>query len=98
MFDDCEKFKTIICCENIHVALHSHEKRYCACHLSAHVEHLRNEKAHELAKEAITSTEAAVLTVPFPEAVQNKISSSEHWPSGRGVGMMALMAAPHMKS
>ncbi|GBL84212.1 hypothetical protein AVEN_118611-1 [Araneus ventricosus] len=32
---------------------------------------------------------------PFPKAVQNKISSSELWPSGRGVGMMASMAAPH---
>ncbi|GBO42338.1 hypothetical protein AVEN_182306-1 [Araneus ventricosus] len=26
--------------------------------------------------------------IPFPEAVQNEISSSEHWPNSRDIGMM----------
>ncbi|GBM43288.1 hypothetical protein AVEN_220820-1 [Araneus ventricosus] len=36
--------------------------------IRAHVGHLGNEKADELVKEAITSTEAAVLTVPLPRS------------------------------
>ncbi|GBL88248.1 hypothetical protein AVEN_117825-1 [Araneus ventricosus] len=36
--------------------------------IRAHVGHLGDEKADELAKEAITSTEAAVLTVPLPRS------------------------------
>ncbi|GBN66055.1 hypothetical protein AVEN_188112-1 [Araneus ventricosus] len=36
--------------------------------IRAHVGHLGNEKADELAKEAITSTEAAVLAVPLPRS------------------------------
>ncbi|GBO12617.1 hypothetical protein AVEN_73809-1 [Araneus ventricosus] len=36
--------------------------------IRAHVGHLGNEKADQLAKEVITSTEAAVLTVPLPRS------------------------------
>ncbi|GBN09032.1 hypothetical protein AVEN_249073-1, partial [Araneus ventricosus] len=36
--------------------------------IRAYVGHLGNEKADELDKEAITSTEAAVLTVPLPSS------------------------------
>ncbi|GBM61813.1 hypothetical protein AVEN_80454-1 [Araneus ventricosus] len=72
--------------------------------IRAHVWHLGNEKADELAKEAITSTEAAVLTLPFPRSSAEQdikqrtlAKCSLLGAKCRGVGMMALMTAPHIK-